>query len=78
MCCCLVAKLYPTRLQPRLLVLAGLACQASLTMGFSTQAHCNGLPCPSNGDPPDPGIQPESPALAGRFFTTEPPREALP
>ena len=27
----------------------------------------------SSGDPPDPGIEPTSPALAGRFFTTEPP-----
>ena len=28
---------------------------------------------PSLGDVPDPGIEPESPELAGRFFTTEPP-----
>ena len=28
----------------------------------------NGLPLPSPGDPPDPGIEPVSPALAGRFF----------
>ena len=36
----------------------------------------SGLPLPSLGDLPDPGIEPESPvspALAGRFFTTEPP-----
>ena len=32
-----------------------------------------GLPFPSPGDLPDPGLEPESPALAGRFFTTEPP-----
>ena len=31
----------------------------------------DGLPFPSPGDLPDPGIEPESPALAGRFFTTE-------
>ena len=30
-----------------------------------------GLPFPSPGDLPDPGIQPTSPALAGGFFTTE-------
>ena len=29
-------------------------------------------PCPSPGDLPKPGIKPTSPALAGRFFTTEP------
>ena len=32
-----------------------------------------GLPFPSPGDLPDPGIEPVSPALAGGFFTTEPP-----
>ena len=32
-----------------------------------------GLPFPSPGDLPDPGFEPGSPALAGRFFTTEPP-----
>ena len=30
----------------------------------------NGLPFPPLGDLPDPGIEPESPALAGGFFTT--------
>ena len=50
--------------------------QVPLFMGFSRQGHWNGLPCPSPGDLPDPGTEPESlisPALAGRFFTTEPP-----
>jgi len=31
------------------------------------------LPYPPAGDLPDPGIEPESPALAGGFFTIEPP-----
>ena len=31
------------------------------------------LPLPTPGDLPDPGIEPESPELAGRFFTTKPP-----
>ena len=31
----------------------------------------------SPGDLPDPGIEPMSPALAGRFFTTEPPGKPL-
>ena len=50
-----------------------VACQAPLSMGFSRQEPWNGLPCPPQGDPPDPGIEPvsfESPALAGIFFTT--------
>ena len=40
-------------------------------MGFSRQEYCSGLPFPSPGDLPDPGIKPESPAaptLAGGFF----------
>ena len=44
-------------------------------MGFSRQEYWNGLPFPSPGNLPNPGIQPTSPALAGRFFTTEPLRK---
>ena len=47
--------------------------QAPLPMGFPRQEHWSGLPFPSPGDLPDPGIQPGSPASAGGFFTTEPP-----
>ena len=47
--------------------------QASLSMGFLRQEYWNESPFPSPGDLPDPGIEPTSPALAGRFFTTEPP-----
>ena len=42
-------------------------------MEFSRQEHWSGLPFPSPGDLPHPGIEPEHPALAGRIFTTEPP-----
>ena len=35
------------------------------------------LPLPSQGDPPDPGIKTTFPALAGGFYTTEPPREPV-
>ena len=45
-------------------------------MKFLRQEYWSGLPFPSPGDLPDPGMEPESPAssaLAGRFFTTEPP-----
>ena len=47
--------------------------QAPLLMGFSRQAYWSGLPFPSLGDLPNPGIEPVSlmsPALAGGFFTT--------
>ena len=46
--------------------------QAPLSMGFSRQEYWSGLPFPSPGDLPDPGIKPKSPALADRFFTIEP------
>ena len=43
-------------------------------MGFSRQEYWSELPLPGNlGDLPNPGIEPVSPSLAGRFFTTEPP-----
>ena len=41
--------------------------------GFSRQEYWSGLPLPSPGDLPNPGIKPESPTLTGGFFTTEPP-----
>ena len=48
-----------------------VAHQAPLSMGFPTQEYCTWLPFPSPGDLLDPGMKPPSPALAGRFFTTE-------
>ena len=47
--------------------------QAPLSMGFPRQEYWSGLPSPSPGDLPHPGIDPVSPALVGKFFTTEPP-----
>ena len=44
-----------------------------MSMGFPRQEYWSGLPFPSPGDLPNPGIEPRSPALAGGFFTTEPP-----
>ena len=55
------------------------AWQVPLSMGSPRQEYWNGLPFPSPGDLPKPGIKPASPALQavscteGRFFTTEPP-----
>jgi len=43
-----------------------------LSRGFARLEYWSGLPFSSLGDLPDPGIEPSSPALAGRFFTTEP------
>ena len=52
--------------------------QAPLSMEVSRQEYQSGSPCPPPGDLSNPGIQPESPILAGRFFTTEPPGKPNP
>ena len=52
--------LYPTRFH-------------GIFMEFSRQEYWSGLPFPPPGDLPKPGTEPASPALAGGFFTTEPP-----
>ena len=49
-----------------------VAHQAPLSTGFPRQEYWRGLPFPPPEDLPDPGIKPESPALVGVFFTTEP------
>ena len=64
-CCCLVGK--------SCLTLGDLTDCSLPGLGFPRQEYWSGLPFPSPGDPPDPGIETASPALAGRFFTTEPP-----
>ena len=57
-----------------------VAHQAPLSMGFPRQewVYWSGLSFPPPGDLPNPGIEPVSPALGGRFFTTEPPGMASP
>ena len=69
-CYCLVAQSCPNLATPWT-----VARRAPLSMGFFRKEHWNGLPFPSPGDFPDPGIEPTSPALAGRFSTAEPPRK---
>jgi len=44
-------------------------------MGFPRQESWSGLPFSSPGDLPDPEFELTSPAMAGRFFTTEPSRK---
>ena len=54
--------------------------QTPLSMGFSRQEYWSGLPLPTPGDLPNPGIKPmtlASPELAGGFFTTVPPVKPL-
>ena len=49
-----------------------VARQAPLFMGFSRQEYWSGLPFPSPGDLPDPGIEPRSPTLQADALTSEP------
>ena len=62
----LVATLCPTLVTPQT-----VACQAPLSVGFSRQEYWSGLPFPSPGDLPDPGIKPRSPALQADSLPTE-------
>ena len=54
-----------------------VARQVSLPVEFSRQECRSGLPFPPSEGLPDPGIKPVSPALAGRFFTPEPPGKPM-
>ena len=67
-CCCLVAKSCQLSATPWT-----VARQASLSRRFPRQEYWSGLPFPSPGDLPDARIEPTFPALAGEFFTVEPP-----
>ena len=50
-----------------------VAYQAPPSMGFSRQEYWPGLPVPSPGDLPDPGIKPRYPTLQADTLTSEPP-----
>ena len=51
--------------------------QAPPSMGFSRQEYWSGLPFPSPGDLPDPGIEPRSPRLQADALTSEPPGKQI-
>ena len=52
-----------------------IAHQAPLSVGFPRQEQWSGLSFPSPRDLPHPETEPVSPALAGGFFTAEPPEK---
>ena len=52
-----------------------VAHQAPLPMGFSREEYWSGLPCPSPGHLPNPGIEPRSPALQADSLLSELPGE---
>ena len=68
----LVAKLCLT-----LVILWTVACQSLLSMGFSRQEYWSGLPFPSPGDLPDPGIEPGSSALQADSLPSKPPGKPI-
>ena len=49
-----------------------VACQVPRSMGFSRQGYWSGLPFPSPGDLPDPGIEPTSPVMQADALPSEP------
>ena len=55
-----------------------VAYQAPPSMGFSRQEYWSGVPFPSPGDLPNPGIEPRSPALEADALTSEPPGKPSP
>ena len=54
-----------------------VAYQAPPSMEFSRQEYWSGLPFPSPGDLPDPGVKPGSPALQADALPSEPPGISL-
>ena len=68
----LVTQLSPTLCNP----MEGSR-QAPLSVGFSRQGYYSGLPFPSPGDLPNPGIEPVSPALQADSLPTELPGSSL-
>ena len=62
----LVAQLCPT-------LCNSVDCRGSLSPGFSRQEYWSGLPCPSPGDLPGPGIEPRSAILQADSLLSEPP-----
>ena len=65
--CCLVAKSCPSLCKPM-----DYSPLGSIVYGISQARILEWVPFPSPTDIPNPGTEPEFPALAGRFFTTEP------
>ena len=64
----LVAQLCPTLCHP----VDSIVSQASLSVGFSSQEYWTGLPFPSPGKCPNPGMKPGSPALEADSLPSQP------
>ena len=71
---CLVMQSFPTLCDPVDCSLPGFC----VHVGFFRQEYWTGLPCPSSGDLPNPGIKPRSPALQADSLPSEPPEKPAP
>ena len=67
-----ISSVLVTQLSPTLCNLMEGSHQAPLSVGFSRQGYYSGLPFPSPGDLPNPGIKPRSPALQVDALPAEP------
>ena len=76
MCVC-VRSIISFMSWPSLGLFVTVACQAPLSIEFSRQEYWSGLPLPSRGDLPDPGIEPQSPALQADSLLSEPPGKPI-
>ena len=65
-----VTQSFPTLCDP-------VDCSLPSSMGFSREEYWSGLPFPSPGDLPDPGIEPRFPALEVDALTSEPPGKVI-
>ena len=74
LCCCFSRWIVPVSFATLWMTVAH---QAPLFMGFFREEFWSGLLFPSPGELLEPGIKPASPVLAGRFFTTEPPKKNI-
>ena len=70
--CVLVPQLCPT------IIPWTIASQTPLSKGYSKQEYWSGLPFPSPGDLPDPGIKPRFPLLQADSLLSEPLNSSLP
>ena len=66
-------KMKVTQSYPLFATLWTIVSQAPLSMGLSRQEYWSGLPCPSPGNLPNPGVEPKSSALQADFLPPEPP-----
>ena len=72
-----ISSVLVTQLSPTLCNPMESSHQAPLSVGFSRQGYYSGLPFPSPGDLPNPGIEPVSPALQADSLPTELPGSSL-